>query len=158
MVESDGRSPPGRVFSGPTVSVQPSWSPKGDQIAFIAAPPPGVTPPGVAPPKTDGIYVVRPDGTASRRVAPFFGPTVAWSPDGRSLVTSSAIVNVTTGATVDLGKEYMIDVTFAPDGRSVIYRTVDKGMGTIRSIDIDGTNRHKLADGFSFVVSPLRRP
>jgi Tol biopolymer transport system component len=86
------------------------------------------------------------------------GPTIAWSPDGRLLATGSTIVNVATGATVVLGKEYMIDMTFAPDGRSVIYRTADQGKGTISSINIDGTNRHRLADGFSFVVSPLLRP
>jgi Tol biopolymer transport system component len=147
VVESDGGTPPRRIFSGPTQSVQPSWSPQGDQIAFLAT-----------ASKGGGLYVVHPDGTAPRQVAPFWGPTVAWSPDARFLVTGSTIVNVTTGATVDLGKEYFIDVTFTPDGRSVIYRTADQGRGTISSINIDGTNRHKLADGFSFVVSPLRRP
>jgi Tol biopolymer transport system component len=67
-------------------------------------------------------------------------------------------VDVTTGATIELGTG-MMDQTFTPDGRSVIYRTSRADGGGIYAVDVDGTNRRKLTDSpegtVSFTVSPL---
>jgi Tol biopolymer transport system component len=52
----------------------------------------------------------------------------------------------------------MLDATFAPDGRSIIYRTSQQTNGTISAIDVDGKHRRKLLDTHSlFTVSPLLR-
>ena len=63
----------------------PSWSPRGDWIAFVA-----VT-------DHDGnhgtgeLHVVRPDGTAEQKVGdPFFPTGISWSPDGRWLAYGDA--------------------------------------------------------------------
>lgn len=56
--------------------VGPVWSPDGRWIAFFS-------PPGGG--GTGSIYVVRPDGTGLRRLAPAARPGIAWSPDGAGL-------------------------------------------------------------------------
>lgn len=49
-----------------------AWSPDGQRLAFARE-------------GGRGIYVVRPDGSGLRRVAPGWGRQVAWSPDGQRL-------------------------------------------------------------------------
>jgi len=142
---------PRLVYSGR--SVQPAWSPKGDLIAFIAPqPPPGG--------QENDVVVISPDGSQRRRITGTWN-LVAWSPDGKSVLTNSRIVNVATGAAVQLvdpGPIVMLDATFAPDGRSIIYRTSQQTNGTISAIDVDGKHRRKLLDTHSlFTVSPLLR-
>jgi WD40 repeat protein len=146
---------PRRIFSGPTNNVQPAWSPRGDQIVFLATPLAGTKP------EDSGIFVVRPDGTMPRRVSPLYGPTVTWSPDGRllsicrSTAGGSQIIEAATGKATLLGNDAMLDCTVAPDGRSVIFRTSDQGKGAIWAIDVDGSKRRKLVEGSFFAVSPL---
>jgi Tol biopolymer transport system component len=106
---------------------------------------------GGVKPEDTGLFVMRPDGTGARRVSARVGPTVGWSPDGRFVLTGSQVIGLATGAAVDLGKE-VADAIFAPDGRSVIYRTFDQGRSTISAVDVDGTNRRKVAEGSFFTV------
>jgi Tol biopolymer transport system component len=77
----------------------PSWSPRGDLIAFTYASDYG----GV-------VYVVRPDGTGLRRVTPpggwFSGPT--WAPDGSRIVVVEAFPGNPDGGSAL--------VTVRPDG------------------------------------------
>jgi Tol biopolymer transport system component len=149
-----GGARPRSIFTGATNNVLPIWSPKGNQIAFLA------TPMGGKGADDAGLYIVRPDGSAPRRIQQGYAAG-AWSPDGRFLLIGSQIVNVGTGATLDLdsdgNKERTYDATFAPDGRSIIYRTSDQARGTISAIDVDGKNRRKLIDirRPGFAVSPL---
>jgi len=144
VVDAEGGNPHS-IYSGTTNNVQPAWSPAGDQIAFLAAPMGGGRPEDV------GLFVMRPDGTGARLVSANVGPTVGWSPDGRFILTGSKVIEVATGAAVDLGK-VVADGTFAPDGRSVIYWAFDQGKSTISAVDVDGTNRRKVADGSFFTV------
>jgi Tol biopolymer transport system component len=100
---------------------------------------------------------MRSAGSAPHRISESWNLAV-WSPDGRLLLTQTKIVDIATGASVDIGQERMIDATFAPDGRSIIYRTFDQGKGTISMIDVDGTNRRKLSESCCmFAVSPLSK-
>src|SRR4051794_23731431 len=163
-VDTAGENHPRRIFSGSTINVFPIWSPQGDQIAFAAAPMPGKE-------MSDaGVYVIRPDGSAPRRIWPVQS-SADWSPDGRFLLIASHVVNVENGATVDLGG--LGEGTFSPDGRSIIYardsehgRGSDQGKGSIGTIDMDGKNRRSLLEVCSFscaaysryfAVSPLLR-
>jgi TolB protein len=56
-----------------TVDTDPDWSPDGQLIAFASSR------------KGGGIYVVRPDGTALRRLFRGVASNVDWSPDGRRI-------------------------------------------------------------------------
>lgn len=155
VVDAGGGTPQ-RIVATATVNVQPAWSPRGDLIAFVAAPRGADSP-------NSGVFVISPDGSAPRRVYSELAQRVSWSPDGRSLLVVSNlshIVDVTTGATSELGNG-MMDPTFAPDGHCVIYRTFEAGVGSVFAVDVNGTNRRKLTanpNGASlFAVSPLLR-
>jgi Tol biopolymer transport system component len=155
IVDAAGGTPQ-RIVDAPTVNVQPVWSPRGDQIAFVAAPR------GRASSPDSGVIVIRTDGSAPRRISSALAQRASWSPDGRFILIAgpNQIIDTTTGATVELGPG-MMDPTFTPDGRSVIYRTLEAGTGNIFGVDVNGTNRRKLTDnptGASlFTVSPLLR-
>ena len=56
-----------------TVDTDPDWSPDGQLIAFASSR------------KGGGIYVLRPDGTALRRLFRGVASNVDWSPDGRRI-------------------------------------------------------------------------
>jgi Tol biopolymer transport system component len=140
-----------RIVNAPTNNVQPLWSPQGDQIAFVAAPMPGVT-----TPDQSGVFTVRPDGSARRRIWPGLAESATWSPDSRFVLVrsdSAPIIELSTNATTELGSG-MLDATFTPDGRRVIYRTPGP-VGPVYAVDVNGSNRRKLADAFSFAVSPF---
>ena len=155
VVDAEGGTPR-RIVATPTVNVQPAWSPRGDLIAFVAAPRGPDSP-------NSGVFVISPDGSAPRRIYSGLAQRVSWSPDGRSLLVAfnpSRIVDVTTGATSELG-DGMMDATFTPDGRGVIYRTSAANVGGIYAVDVNGTNRRKLIANpdspSSFTVSPFLR-
>jgi Tol biopolymer transport system component len=66
-----GRDATSDFVSFGTVDADPDWSPSGEAIAFA-------TNRG-----TGGIYIVRPDGTAMRRIFRGEASDLDWSPDGR---------------------------------------------------------------------------
>ncbi len=94
--------------SSADISSHPSWSPRGDWIAFVGEP---------EHPEW-GVYLVRPDGTGLRRVLDL-GPwgfrrdALAWSPDGRSL--AATVVAGLYSTSVVLSDVFVIDVA---SGRS----------------------------------------
>ena len=144
-----------RITETTTINVEPAWSPRGDELAYVAAP--------RSPALTDqsGVFVVRGDGTAPRRISPVLAQSVTWSPDARFVLVRSAtnpIVDVSSGTTVaEVGAG--LDATFTPDGRSVVYRIADAPpYGGVYVIEADATNRRKLADSPFFAVSPLLTP
>jgi Tol biopolymer transport system component len=139
------------IVNAPTANVAPAWSPPGDQLAFVAAPWPGLT-----TPVQSGVFIVRADGSAPRRIWPGLAESVRWSPNGQRVLVrsdSSRVIELSTGATTELGSG-MTDATFTPDGRRVIYRTAGPA-GPVYAVDVDGRNRQKLADASAFAVSPL---
>jgi Tol biopolymer transport system component len=143
-----------RIVAAPTNNVQPAWSPQGDQLAFVAAPMPGVT-----KPDQSGVFTVRPDGSAPRRIWLGLAQSVTWSPNARFVLVrsdSAPIIELSTDGTTELGSG-MLDATFTPDNRRVIYRTPGPA-GPVYAVDVNGRNRSKLADAFSFAVSPFLAP
>ena len=71
LIEADGRSE--RPLPGPKERQRdPAWSPAGRWLMYTAR----------------GVWIVRPDGSSRRRIAPN-GADGSWSPDGASLVFTS---------------------------------------------------------------------
>jgi Tol biopolymer transport system component len=151
VVDADGQNLQ-RITTSPTIDTQPAWSPRGDLIAFIAAPRPGQA--------EGGVFVVRPDGSAARSIwTEGAASSVSWSPDGRYLLVHSSpivLLEMTTGAVTKLGHGWL-DATFAPDGRSVLYRTFDQDDSSIYACDLRSGSRKKLMPGSLFTLSPLLR-
>jgi Tol biopolymer transport system component len=97
-------SPDGRLVAGRGAQAWiPAWSPDGQWIAYTLSPqsaPSGaadpqenVAPGLIGPPRTSlgaSIWIVRPDGTDSRRVSPEGSDAInpVWSPDGGSIAFS----------------------------------------------------------------------
>ena len=122
-----------------------AWSPRGDQIAYS---------------RGGGIFVMRADGTGSRRVASGGGPR--WSADGLQLVFGVVIRRhggftlgdrYTAFGVVDAdGKGFHVVTTHAyteyavawsPTGRRILYGRADsKG---IYVIDADSQDNHRIA-------------
>lgn len=132
-----------------------SWSPDGRLIAYRAS---------VA---TDGIHVIRPDGSEERVVARDLAGVGApvWSPDGRRLAVATAadaggealtVLDVDGATRQDLlrGAHYA-NPAWSPDGRVLAYaRYTDGSDWEIRTIRLDGTGDHRIADGSRALWSP----
>jgi Tol biopolymer transport system component len=98
----------------PGVDFLPVWSPDGSHIAGVDA-------------ISDGLVVMRADGTDRRMIVPISG-AFSWSPDGKRIAyaTYDGRLRVATvdGATKDtiVGKQDSIgNVLWSPDGRSIAF-------------------------------------
>lgn len=132
----------------------PLWSPDGRWIAFASR--------RVAAP---GVYLMQANGSQQRLV---FGDgwPVAWSAASEQLLVASdsAVFLVTQDGTrqtrLATGPGRVVDPSFSPNGKSVLYRSpTDDGMGLF-SIEVDGKNRQRLAKQIGnvsgFAVFPRR--
>lgn len=141
--------------------IQPSWSPTGTYIAFVAN-----------HRSRDWLYIVRPDGTGLRSITMVrtrIGPGVftcppqplyasrlfSWAPDGQSLVVTDPSqgilykLNVKTGARRRLARGS--SAAWAPRGQRILFSGA-RGVFVIRS---DGSGRRLLvARGGNPVWSP----
>jgi TolB protein len=154
VVDADGTNLR-RLTTTPTVDVQPRWSPLGDLIGWVAAPRP-------AQRETEGgVFVIRPDGSGIRQISRARASNVEWSPDGTHLLIGTALVNVSTGETTTQFQELGLDATFAPDGKTILYRSRDAGTPpswSIFSVDLTGQNTQKIASAAtSFSAGPLKK-
>jgi Tol biopolymer transport system component len=185
VVDVDGRDP--QRLTTRMRAVDPSWSPRGDLIAFSAVelPPKDMSPAQarawaaeMAGELSEGVFLMRPDGSIERQIWTAQGD-VAWSPDGRHVRVTFAgwhkpgdipesvtvLIDVTTGAATELAKgvKDVKDVTFTPDGQSVVYRWPEAGGWNLYAVDLQGQNRKTLIDNPSdniacgFSMSPLGR-
>jgi Tol biopolymer transport system component len=157
VIDADGNNLR-RLTTETTVDVQPEWSPRGELIAYVAAPRP-------ADRGTEGgVFVMKPDGSGARRIWAALASGGVWSPDGTDLLihsSPSTLVDVATGAATKPLPQGALDGTFAPDGRSILYRLREEGpqaAWSIYAIDLQGQNGQRLTSSAStFSVSPLLR-
>ena len=150
----------------------PTFSPDGNWIAFVSDRDGG------------GIFLMPALGGPPRRVfslpflasqeSPIWVPTVAFSPDGKSLAVSEInnlggpwLVDVAKGAAQELDTpDSVIDVplvqpTFAPDGRSLVMVAME-GLGTTVStlwrISLEGKTAEALTSGEFLDQYPVFNP
>ncbi len=136
-------------------TLDPAWSPDGQQIVFT------FRPPQAEPAKTSFIEVMNADGTNRQRLTNLGSERLpVWSPDGRTLafITDQGtapgeiyLLNVASRTVRSLGSQG--DVTsldWSPDGRRLVYTSAK----TLYQIDSDGQHRQRLTDGWDAVWSP----
>lgn len=141
------------IVGGPTADSAPAFSRAGSQLAFLR---------GGAPGAGASVWVSNVDGSAQRRVAesldvlPFeggayFEASLAWSPDGRSLLVSTAgdvghaitIVPVDgTGPvrTLDVGMRAEGPIWRPPDGAEILFRGRTGTAYGLFAVRPDGSN------------------
>jgi TolB protein len=118
-----------------TVDTDPDWSPDGELIAFASSRGEG------------GIYLVRPDGSALRRLYTGAASNVDWSPDGRRIAFQGARCICVIGRnggrpTQILGGRQFAHPVWSPNGRSLAVVTWDANLST--AIDVMGISGRGL--------------
>jgi Tol biopolymer transport system component len=151
-----GATPPAAVATdGVTGDDSPSWSPKGDEIAYASFQ------------RGNGdIYVMRPDGSDRRRLTtdPAYDDIPVFSPDGERI----AFVSSRSGSlqiwlmnadgsdqhqlTRSSGTNYF--PTWSPDGSRIAFRSDRDGNPEIYSMRADGSDVRRLTDDSAIEFSP----
>lgn len=150
VVNADGTSLRQLTTLG-LVATAPEWSPDGRKIAFVA----------------EGWFLMNADGSDTKRVSSLAASSLAWSPDSRHvLVTgqgSGYVWNADGSKSVMLPTQSgrILDASFSPDGKRVLYRAHEGPRDKIYAVNIDGSNWHTVIEAMGehalFAVSPLLR-
>jgi TolB protein len=157
-----------RVTNSPEAEQNPSWSPDGQQLAFMA-----YTQEGGASINRAKIFLVNADGTGRRmlineRMTDLFP---AWSPDGQRIAYEvpgeirSALTNGDSIQTLATGRDSNVrQPRWSPDGAAIAYWTqtlpaVAKARSMpletkIYVMDAQGLSKQFLTDGYSPSWSP----
>jgi Tol biopolymer transport system component len=112
----------------------PSWSPDGREIAFDRTPD--------ARDPEGGLWIMRADGAAPRRIADLEGP-FSWMPGGRTLVALKgdglALVDVASGtARTIAGTKTGTLFTVDGAGKWIAFQTTEKGTVDIAAVPVTG--------------------
>jgi len=149
-----------RLTDGTTIDFRPAWSPDGRAIAYVAYTKTD------ADVKDSGVFVIAADGTGKRQVDYETVSYVMWSPDGSMLLLQSGSrarlidpngqkqVLLSAGA----GLRSIVNATFTPDGRRVMFCSNDSGAWKIYSIGLDDQKRKTITirtNSSNFCLSPL---
>jgi TolB protein len=136
-VGADGRGPKNVTHDGS--AALPAWSAKGDALAFA---------------RGDGIFVIKPNGSARRHVGRRADPTEpAWSPDGRRVAFTTPgevwIASARGAGQRRLAEGASSDTraVWSPDGRTVSYAGTSGNRSGVFAV--------KLADGRPRLLSRL---
>lgn len=158
ILSSDGKQST-RLTDSSTFDLRPKWSPDGKRIAYVAAAK------NDADVKEAGVWVIAPDGSGRKRVTDevVFFPT--WSLDSSLLLLQSdngvRLVDPDgkkPDVVLSTGLRRVVNATFTPDGKGVMFCSDDEGAWNIYSIGLDGKNRKKITgktNTSNFCLSPM---
>jgi Tol biopolymer transport system component len=167
VADATGRTAPRRVEGVPRGGVaEAQWSPDGSLIAFRSG---------------GALYVIRPDGTGSRRIASGYVHGVSWSPESRSLAfvgpasprsmgdlsvvdrDGSGLHRVGRCSCTLRGPGFWPSVVWSPNGSRLAY--VGERGNVVATVRPDGTGATRVATqrgrglhGGWYPSAPLWRP
>ncbi len=152
-INADG-SESHRLTTDPSFDTDPIFSPDGSSIAFTR--------------ETDGCrhaWLMAPDGTDQKQITSgsVLDDLQSFSPDGSELLLSRSGLSMGMGRSVeyiavnletkDVRKLDAFPV-YSPDGKSILYDTVNAGRFEVWVMSVDGSNKRFLAIGHSPRFSP----
>jgi TolB protein len=159
VTDVDGGRPT-RLAGDELQSVDPTWSPDGERIAFVAGPP--WEPKSQEPPGPPQIHVLDVDGGTLRRLSSFdLGPRdLAWSPDGASLAFGSASSDIYVMGVEGASPRQIVaslvapdgsfensDPAWSPDGLRLLFTRSDEDGSAVWVVDADGSGQRELTKG-----------
>ena len=138
-----------------------TWSPSGDQIAYIGNSP-SLNVDGIR-----AVHIANTDGSGSYRLpgSPSFLSSVDWSPDGRKFVYSdeneifvmdadaSNQTKLTTVQQTPDGATHDVGPLWSPDGSRILFTRVTNNSKTTYLMNADGSNVRKLFNFQAFSPS-----
>jgi Tol biopolymer transport system component len=146
------------VTQAATMDIQPSWSPDGKTIVYLAVSPPSSDVPGA------GVYVIKDDGSDNARISDIVAYDAIWSPDGKKLLILASdgiyLLAANGGKPLRLSNrsDRPLDAVFTPDGGKVMFRSNLEGNWGLHTIDLEGKNRTRISGQLEpsyFCLSPL---
>jgi TolB protein len=155
LLAGGSSAPAALTDNGVTGDDSPSWSPRGDVIAFTSF-----------QHGRGDIYVMHPDGTGKRQLMtdPAYDDIPMFSPDGRRIAFVSSrsgslqiwVMNADGSdqhqVTSSAGTNYF--PTWSPDGSRIAFRSDRDGNPDIYSMRADGSDVRRLTNDSSIDFSP----
>ena len=141
-----------------TMDIQPSWSPDGKTIAYVAVSPPNADAQGT------GVYIIQNDGSGNAHISDIVAYDATWSPDGKNILLLSIdgiyLLALDGSKPVRLSNlsDRPLDAVFTPDGEKVMFRSNLEGDWGLYTIDLQGKNRTRISGQLKpsyFCLSPL---
>ncbi len=131
-----------RLVASGGAGASPAWSPDGQWIAYATLHQPSA-----------GLYLVRPDGSDSRRLTDFRAVSIVWSPDSQQIAfvgdcdsnCDIYVVTIGNGKVRQLTHNGLIDAypTWSPDSRRLAFISNRANSFELYVMDVDCDETHE---------------